>query len=512
MIRSLMLGVTVLTADRPFELMECGAPQTIDQTHLFGHHTRGFFELGEPDPSTVALRALRRKAVQAVWRSLGPEPGPVHLNARARKPLEPVSSRTGEERDLELRVSALCASPPPRRTLTTGAVDAHELEDLARRCANVSRGLIVCGPAAIAQQQARTAVARLARATGYPVLTEAASQLRFAPELEAENLVRCGGFDAFLRTSSWLEGPGPEVVLQLGPPPTSGAWARYLARHEPELAVISAHGWQDPSSSARWFVFAGIDAGAEALARAVEARGTRPAGEARDTWRRQVRAAERASWEAADSVLDTSGEALTEGAVARRLVSALPEGSLLALGNSLPIRQVDLWAPPATKSLAVWSQRGANGIDGVVSGATGAATVLPAGTPAALLIGDVSFLHDLGGLATARHVQGPLALVVINNDGGRIFEQLPLPGTVAEPLLSHWTTPHGLGFEAAARLFGLGYRRVTAVPELDAALADALSESRVTLIEAIVPPHGAAAGTEALVDELERRLAVGEPR
>lgn len=508
--------LVVLTADRPFELMECAAPQTIDQTHLFGHHVRGFFELGEPDPSTVALRSLRRKAVQAVWRSLAPEPGPVHLNARARKPLEPVAAVTGAERDLERRARELAAQPAPRWVLPTGAVSPPELEDLATACRGAERGLIVCGPAAVAQAGAREAVGALAAATGFPLLVEAASQLRFAPALGAAQDLRCGAFDAFLRTRRFLEGPGveargPELVIQLGPPPTSGAWSRYLARHpEAELAVLAPHGWNDPTSSARWLVFAEVAAGAEALVRALHEAGSRRESADRDRWRQAFTAAESATWAAAAEVVESGGAELSEGAVARQLVAALPDGALLALGNSLPIRQVDLWAAPADRALKICSQRGANGIDGVVSGAAGAASTLAEGTPAALLIGDVSFLHDLGGLAVARRVPGPLVLVVVHNDGGRIFEQLPLPGAVAPELLDHWTTPHGLSFEPAARLYGVGYRRCVTTAELDVALAKALAQPGCTVIEAVVPPHGALEQTRALVAQLDAALGRGE--
>ena len=192
----------------------------------------------------------------------------------------------------------------------------------------------------------------------------------------------------------------------------------------------------------------------------------------------------------------------SEGAVVRHTVRALPAGGLLMLGNSLPIREVDCFssAADAPGLAGVLSQRGAAGIDGLIAGAAGAATA--SARPVTLLIGDVSFLHDVGGLAACTALTTPLAIVVLHNDGGRIFEQLPVarvPGIDLAP----WTTPHGLALAPAAALYGLAHVRVDDAAGLDAALAAAHTRAGATVIEARVPPSGAA----TLQRELAARVA-----
>jgi 2-succinyl-5-enolpyruvyl-6-hydroxy-3-cyclohexene-1-carboxylate synthase len=193
------------------------------------------------------------------------------------------------------------------------------------------------------------------------------------------------------------------------------------------------------------------------------------------------------------------------------VVAAAGRGELLVIGNSLPVRLLDGYCPGAPgRDLAVLSQRGASGIDGLVSGAAGAADAWGGATT--LLVGDVSFLHDLGGLAVAAR-RSALTVVVIHNDGGRIFEQLPLaevPG-VGEDVMTHFTTPHGLDLEPAARLFGASHERVETAGALVAALARARRDRGCTIIEARVPPHAAREQARRIRARLEERLGEVQP-
>ena len=204
--------------------------------------------------------------------------------------------------------------------------------------------------------------------------------------------------------------------------------------------------------------------------------------------------------------------ALSEGSAVRAIVSAVPEGGLLVVGNSLPVRHVDVFcrARP-TSRIGVCSQRGVSGIDGLVSGAAGSARA--SGKPTVLLLGDVSALHDLGGFATAATVDVPFVVVVLNNDGGRIFEQLPLAETgLGEDQLRFWTTPHGSHFDGLARLFRIEYALATTLHELGSALEMGLSRAGCTVVEVTVPANGARAHHEAVsarVDAAVRPLVEG---
>ena len=458
--------LVVLTADRPPELRGCAAPQTIDQQHLFGRFARGFVDLGLPDAHPAALRGLRRRAAQMVALSLSPEPGPVHINVPARLPLE----RGASDDALEAAARAITVEPVPRAAAVRACATDEAMDELAALCRGAERGLIVAGPMPLGAD--RAAVAALQRATGYPLAAEAGSQLRFggdAPVVDA--------FDLLLRAKAFCAAHRPELVLELGAPATSGAWARagdWL--RGARRVVIAPHGWNDPSSSAHLVVQADVGDTAARLA----ARLTPRAGTWAEAWAAANRRAR--AW------IDHAIAPGDEHAAVRAAVGALPDGALLMLGNSLPVRAVDTACAASSRRLDVIPQRGACGIDGLVAGAAGAAGA--ARRPTALLLGDVSFAHDVGGLAAARAASTPLAIVVIDNGGGRIFEQLPVASTpgAAELLERFFLTPPGLDVAAAAAAYGVA---TCATTDVAADVAAALARPGATVVHVRVAPHSA---------------------
>ncbi|MEE8524829.1 MAG: 2-succinyl-5-enolpyruvyl-6-hydroxy-3-cyclohexene-1-carboxylic-acid synthase [Thermoanaerobaculia bacterium] len=492
----------VLTADRPFELADCGANQTIDQLGLYGDHARRFFDLGVADPSPHALRALRRTVAQAAFASLHPEPGAVHLNARARKPLEPRAAVSGEEKLLAETVDRLLTRALVRPSLPYAQALSTDVLELAEACLQ-ERGLIVCGSAPISRAEDWRTVARISELTGFPVYFEPASQGRFRGPRAENEAVFADALDALLHSPEFRAAMAPGLVLQIGRPPTSKAWESYLESHpDCEHWVIAPHGWNDSRSTADRLLFADVGPTLEALEEQLAERlpERRPGA-----WSQTFRRLEESAWRQVDAELAAAGE-LSEGAVARAVAAGLPEGALFAVGNSLPIRQVDTWCPGDLASVQVWSQRGVSGIDGLISGAAGAATCWD--RPTVLLIGDVSFLHDLGGLAVARRVEHPLVIVVVQNRGGRIFEQLPLAAdpSIQDGFFDHWTTPHDLDFSHAAALFRLPFERVEKLAELERALQRALRHAGASVIEAMVPAGGAAEQNRRLWRRIDRRV------
>jgi 2-succinyl-5-enolpyruvyl-6-hydroxy-3-cyclohexene-1-carboxylate synthase len=473
----------VITADRPAELAECGAPQTIDQTGLFGRHVRRTFDLGVADDRDAALRAVARKAVHAVAAATGPEPGPVHINAPARKPLEPRAPAPAD-------ADRTTAYYPAERRASDRAIAA-----LARRCRGIERGLIVCGPAPVSQHRARSAVAALSAATGFPLLAEAASQVRFG-------LAGCPSFDAVVRAVGAREPFRPELIIQVGAAPTSGAWPQYLAAH-PTCArwILAEHPWPDPDSSADGLIVGDI---ADAVVRLGDAIGP---GAAPGQWSLRWARADEQAWLAVGAELAGQSQQLGEGAVARATVDALPPGSLLAVGNGMPIRAVDTFCRSAADDITVLSQRGANGIDGLISGAAGAASVRE--LPTALLLGDVSAAHDIGGLAAAAAATTPLAIVVVDNQGGRIFEHLPI-ATATDPhtLERLWLTPPA--FDLARVVSGyreVGYQRVDHPNAVRGAVAAALDRRGTSVVHAVVDGAQTTAGYQRLWRAVEARLS-----
>ena len=487
----------VLTADRPVELVGCGSNQAIDQLKLFGGHAKAFFDLGLADDHPSALRGLRRIASQAVFTASWPEPGAVHLNARARKPLEPPrqSDDLDAPSDLQRQVDGLLAGPIAKGCRPVAAPAELDLDELIDACEGTEKGVIVAGPSPLSHAALVEAVAELSRRTGFPVLAEASSQLR-RPAGK-----RLDAFDAIYRTPTGRKVLAPELVVQIGRVPISGAWGQALASRAGSFNhwVISPFGWNDAESTATAMLAADPAATLRRLLRRLENK--ERVSPWTGTWRRVSSAYRRVL----DALLD--GDDLSEAKLARAVSLSVPAGGLLALGNSLPIRLLDAFGKGPAAGVGVLSQRGVSGIDGLVSGAAGAAVAT--GRATLLYLGDVSLWHDLGGLATIPHDSPPFVVVVAQNQGGRIFEQLPvahLPG-VPEKTLDHWVTPNTRSFEHAAKGFNLKYRRIDKLDVLRRCLMEAFDIGGAWLIEAEVPPHEAAEVSSSLLASLERELA-----
>lgn len=482
------LPLVIVTADRPFEAMDASAAQTMNQVELYGRFARRFVELGHPERTRAALDGLVRRVAQAVDASRGPRPGPVHINARARKPLEPLRPQSEADRTLSLAVSERLERGPTQRFEVPPELSGGALEELAQRCKSAKSGLIVCGPLSpVAADPA--ALFALARATGFPLCIEMTSQARGELAAPGANEVTVlGAFDALL-ASRFGGALKPDCLFVLGAPPTSSSFERFRATTDAEVVVVGQGEWPDPSNRARWVVDADPSRFAAAFARHCSG----PADEIlalRRAFAARCARAEGVYWRVVERVLnESSNEQLSEGAAVRAALDATPRGSWLGLGNSLPIRNVDAFVPPNSTPVArVWSQRGVNGIDGLVSGAAGAAHA--AIVPSLVILGDVSFLHDVGGLAAMRGLEVPLVLLVIDNGGGRIFDDLPVQQALTDQpeLARFWLTPPDVDLRQAAALFRLPYARVERIPALKSAIQAAFAQRGCTLVHAVVGP------------------------
>jgi 2-succinyl-5-enolpyruvyl-6-hydroxy-3-cyclohexene-1-carboxylate synthase len=446
----------VLTADRPAELRDVGAGQAIDQLKLYGDHAKWFCEVELPPVlDEAAMRWIRRLACRAYWTALEGRPGPVHLNLPLREPLV-LSEPLGAETEFPGRADGTCWTwrgsgddpggglvtslvVPPRTVIVAGAGDAS----LAR------------------------AVDELSTRLGVPVLADALS-----PARRGSNAIAT--YDLLLRDHGLAERLRPDTVIRVGDLPTSKPLRGWLAALGPQIRQILAdpHGsWQDPDAVAGE-LWTGDPA--RLLSRvALQSGDEEPDLE----WL--------AAWRAADdgvgAAIDAGLGELSEPLVARRLGKWLDPEATLFVASSMPIRDVELYLPARAALPRVLSNRGANGIDGTISSAFGAAAAEP-GRPVVLLIGDVALLHDLGGLIAARRLGLELTIVVLNNDGGGIFHFLPV-SREGEAFERHIATPHGLSLERVAALFELGYVRADVEHGLHAALDAAVGSGEVTLIE-----------------------------
>lgn len=477
--------LVLLTADRPWELQHCGAAQTVDQLALFGGHVRFFAGLGTPEDDDTCIAAARRVVVQAVIASSLPIPGAVHLNVPFRPPLEPDSS--GDD-TVASGVSGRNAQVPvaPRVFVPVTMPSEAAIAALAAACRDARRAIVVAGPApATAAPQLREAAARFCTATGFPLLAEVTSQLGCA----LPGVTAVPGFDVVLGHGATRAGLRPDLVISLGAAPVSRHFGAALETWgRPPYWVIAAHGWNDPHAMASTLILADPTAVLAAVATRLE----RPAVD--PVWRDWVLAVALAA--KVGLAADTGDGVLTEVGVAKTLLRHLGGAATLVVGNSLPVRDLDLGSEPT--AAAVVHQRGAAGIDGLVAGACGVAAV--AAGPVVLLLGDVSLSHDLTSLTLAAQAPVPLAIVVLDNGGGRIFDLLPVASAGVD--MARWRTPPRIDWAAAAAAFKVPHARVTTCAELAGALAASGERPGATLIEAIV------AGDDVAPERARLRAAI----
>lgn len=439
--------LVLLTADRPPELRGVGANQTIDQLELYGRYVQTFVDAPVPgdlgDEST--WRGIGDEAIRG---SMGPPPGPAHLNLPYREPLVPGSV-------------AIPASPGPGSTpeIVEGP-EPEEVEALRREIGSSSRGAIVAGSLRETPPQA----VELARRVGWPLLAEPTSGLRVPGAL------RAGQF--LLANARFASSHVPEVVLQLGGAPTSRPGLAFVGRAGRLVIVDQDHVVADPSRVAAWTVRADAAGFLEEVLADLRPRMETP-------WLRAWLDADTLARRAVDELIDGWDEPF-EGRVARDLAASLPDGSVLAVGSSMPVRDLDAYMLPRT-GLGVLANRGASGIDGFVSTALGIAA---GRRPTYALMGDLTFLHDVGGLMWNAGRGLDAVLAVVNNGGGAIFsfiEQRELP-----ELEELFTTPHGLDLGAVCRTAGAGHVRVERAADLAPAVARARAERGVQVVEIVV--------------------------
>jgi 2-succinyl-5-enolpyruvyl-6-hydroxy-3-cyclohexene-1-carboxylate synthase len=442
----------VLTADRPPELQQVGAPQTIDQVRLYGGAVRWFADPGVPDAASGGTwRSLAARAVAEATTGAG-GPGPVHLNLAFREPLVGTAGPVPPGR-----------SEGARWHTTVGRRSAIDRSGTARlaQLLDADRGVVVAGAGAGDPE----VLARLSAATGWPLLADPRSGCRTAAVAAAGGTV-VAAFDALLRDPVVAATVRPEVVLVLGAPPASKVLARWMADADATVVAVEADGrWFDPDHRAAHVLHADPTAVASALAQLVGGRG--PGG----AWAQRWADLEEAAQGAIDDVLATE-DLPTEPGVARALLPALPPGATVVVSSSMPVRDLEWYGAPASE-VRVLANRGANGIDGVVSTAIGVALVgARTNAATAVVVGDVALLHDAGALLGLVARQLDLTIVVVDNDGGGIFSFLPQASALdAERFEQLFGTPHGVDLSVLAAAHGV----VTVEPAGAADVATAIA-------------------------------------
>ncbi|MGH2985713.1 MAG: 2-succinyl-5-enolpyruvyl-6-hydroxy-3-cyclohexene-1-carboxylic-acid synthase, partial [Solirubrobacterales bacterium] len=442
----------VLSSDRPPELRGIGAGQTIDQLKLYGTAVRWFCEVGNHDADDPGLLHFRSVACPAFAAAAGdPRPGPVHLNIGWRDPLGP------EPRPADLTASsALALEGRGERPLTavrgSAAAQPDAIGELARRIGSHPRGVIVAGRHP--DPDLAEPVTALARVSGYPILAEPTSQLRFGPHDRGLVVTQYGAIAA-----QGFAALAPELIVRFGDLPTSKPLRQWLAALDAEQWLVDGRfGWNEPSRIAANVVRA------PGAVFATDVAGWIPEGSGDRDWSQAWLVADGAALAAVEAELGRLDQP-TEPAAHVALGRLYADGELVYTASSMPIRDQESFVGTGPAAVRFLSNRGANGIDGLISSGIGAAAA--SGRPTWIVTGDLGLYHDMNGLAALRHAAVPVRLVVLNNDGGGIFEFLPQAGQVEreefEALLG---TPLGLDLERVAGLYDLRYERATDLTHL----------------------------------------------
>ncbi|MCH7962995.1 MAG: 2-succinyl-5-enolpyruvyl-6-hydroxy-3-cyclohexene-1-carboxylic-acid synthase [Bacteroidetes bacterium] len=465
------IPLIICTADRPPELLNTGANQTINQWNLYRNHIRWFKYLGLPQLSVKRIINLQKIAVRAFETSIIRDKGPVHLNFPFRKPLEP-DSFTDEVGDEILMVIKNCITPVANIN-GNGNLSKRETKRINKIAENIigkEKGLIIVGPKEY-DPKFISNIKQLSKVTGYPVLADGVSHLRFR-NLKSDEFI-CTNYDAFLRSNNFITENKPEIVLQFGRTFTSAILEKYLEQSKPLRFIINDYGdLFDPSKTSKVLKFNPISFCENLIRVLIENKFKRS-----HNWLKNFKKVELLTKEIKTLLLKKSNLEI-EPKVFSELISILPSNTKIMVGNSLPIHDFDNFVGKTNKNLKLFFNRGASGIDGVTTTALGITSIEK---PTILITGDLSFIHDLNALLPAKKYSIPLVVILINNNGGGIFEMLPVSSN--NKFKTYFKTPHNLNIAPIVKSFGLEHHLIKNEKELKIKLINSLQKKSFAVLE-----------------------------
>jgi 2-succinyl-5-enolpyruvyl-6-hydroxy-3-cyclohexene-1-carboxylate synthase len=445
----------VLTADRPHELRDVGAPQAIDQNHLYGNHVKWFVEMALPEKSDEMIRYVRTVCARAAAVAAQAPAGPVHLNFPFREPLIP---------KLDENLFTISERPSGYVKVLNGEllIGQDDFKEIARDLKQYKKGIIICGQ--MEDKSFAAAITRLAGALNFPILADPLSQLR-SGEHGDESIIEA--YDTFLRNDDAKNFLKPDVVLRFGAMPVSKALTIFLKEnHRAVQYVVDGGGsWRDPAALSTNMIYCNETRFCEELIHYVES--TMDTAYLENWKRINILTKENL----AVSIRDT--KELNESQLFYQLADMLPEGATLFVGNSMPIRDLDSFFYMNNKSIRVMANRGANGIDGTISSAMGAAIF---SGPLYLVVGDLTLFHDLNGLLAAKMYDIDIRIIVVNNNGGGIFSFLP-QSEHPEKFELLFGTPLSLDYEHVVKMYNGKFTRISDWDHLSTIMEDSKENS-----------------------------------
>jgi 2-succinyl-5-enolpyruvyl-6-hydroxy-3-cyclohexene-1-carboxylate synthase len=470
------IPLIVCTADRPAELRNTGTNQTINQDNLYKNHIRWFADAGLPDLTVKKITALKNIAIKAVKISCFINRGPVHINFPFRKPFEPDNFTD----NINLHIESLLKKTlyqPGKFTVDNNWTNNKSLIKLAHKFSEFRKGLIIVGPENYGDDF-HSSVYKLSKILGYPVLADGSSQLRYAKQIsssnsESNNKLICN-YEGLFRSQEFIKEYLPEIIIHFGRTPTSKGIEDFYEKHAPLKIIVNPEGdIFDPTRKGNTYTYSPT-VFCNSLCKLLRDLKRQNNGWA-DIFHKADTELEQLKYQ-----IFQAYDPMSEPGIVNEFLKAIPNNSLVMLSNSLPVRDFDFFASRYSKNLTIYHNRGASGIDGIISTALGIASLRK--DPVFLITGDIAFYYDINSLFIAHKHSIPLTVILINNNGGGIFNSLPI-ASYKKFIDEYFITSHNLDFKILTTAFGVTYRYAKNLSKFRELIKKSPSDKKTVVIE-----------------------------
>jgi 2-succinyl-5-enolpyruvyl-6-hydroxy-3-cyclohexene-1-carboxylate synthase len=481
------IPLVICTADRPPELRGTGTNQTINQDNLYKNHIRFFADVGLPDLSIKKIMALKKTAVNAIEICCYKNKGPVHINFPFKKPFEP-DNLTDEISNKTNYLLAKTIYKLPQYDTLVKIIGERWFLNIMRKLKHIKRGIITVGPENYGNEFYMNVI-KLSRILKYPILPDGCSQLRFLSYPAAKisdqthkitinnnnNNIICN-YESMFRSTSFSEAYPPEIMLHFGRTSTSKGMEDFNEKYSPLKIIINEEGdFFDPTRKGKSYK----SSPSHFCKSAIECFQVDKHIREEEYWLKPYLFADQILEQLKHKILFNSGF-LNEIRIINDFLESVPGNSSIMLSNSLPVRDFDYWASCYPKRLNIFNNRGASGIDGIISTALGIASVKK--ETAFLITGDLAFYYDLNALLTAEKYSIPLIIILINNNGGGIFNSLPV-SRYPDFLREYFITPHKLNFEKLTKAYGIDYSKAKTWKNFKDLMQNTVAKKKTSVIE-----------------------------
>ena len=481
------IPMVIFSADRPPELRQTGANQTIQQVNLYGEYARWQFDLPCPDDK-IPPQVLLTTVDQAVYQARRSPCGVVHINCMFREPLAPTKESFNQEYLISVEKWLKDEQVYTHNTSSVHTLQEEELKKLAKLFQKTSTGILVIGQ--LKSPDETEAVIKLANKLNWSVFADIQSGMRLSKGIT--HLIHY--FDQLLLREDWHQGKPWETVFQIGDRLISKRWLQLIEKYPPQdyIVLLNHPSRHDPTHRVTWRLEGDISYTCEQLCQEL------PQGKT-STWTKSLQRQSQQINQTIDDFLFSS-PAINEPALARLISRHIPPQNGLFLASSMAVRLMDMYATPQAGNIVVAANRGASGIEGTIACAAGFAVGLAA--PVILLIGDLACFHDLNSLYLLKSIPQPVIVVIINNGGGGIFSFLPI-AEFKDVFETYFATPHQLKFRQAAQMFNLDYYHPQTLAEFTSTYQAAIQSQVSTVIEVTTNRED----NWALQQELQREIS-----